>query len=802
MHGDIKNDIIKSLPFTFSKVELEPCDGRGQKGETKQNNKDDAPPHVVDNTQEGHTDEGSDTGGESPSEGTDHSNWYECAGGELRKDKKRKEASKGSRFNEQVNKHHSYEHVPARNGQKKNSAKKSATKWDAKSAAMSAANPLKQHPPLCAHTRGRDMISKIKERLAMGGMQKDTQGVGEGEGLHYSPDECNDRAYVNVERSKVKNWRVQNYLNVDRLSLSLSTSSMGGEGAGEEDDLSSDGESPARRVSEGGNDIFGESLFSSFNLNFDPLGGASDLVGGASDLVKRDGFFLTDAHLNTSMRDSPNRTDADQAVGKVPPVAMHNTVHSLEEDKELHLFDSLKNLYKNYDKKIKLINYTKILNTSLCKRVQDVVEGPQDKVFETSSGKDGMKDARRRKGDPSMGNKMTEQNVKAIIMNIKKRLGFYSGEERQDILNKGSKMEKRGERRMEKREEKRKEKKVRHQKRREKRYREMRENKPTFCDSLNYSRDEPLSDSVIKELCNGEEPDSLVKVDAASQNAKKWIHKGDSQNLLNYKSFISDDFNLSHDRDDFLGSSASRNSQGETFPSSSEGCASSDNDDVFALSTSSVQFKRSFLRAIGRASNEVATDREAHAEDGTQQNGAQQQDDARGDTPTNKQTEIKGQEVLKREEEVPTGTGQNCCGSVPSSGESPPKEHILLDGEQGGHSKMIFHINKESDEESDEETDEDINEDKTKELISRGDKYDQDKETCIGQSPKDFATEGQQHSTCKGSNSQRGEENESNNEVRKTEGVNILSQEMEAYMLEVFNNQVKHLNELVTSALS
>ncbi|ANQ10749.1 Uncharacterized protein PCOAH_00048830 [Plasmodium coatneyi] len=756
MHRDIKDDIIKSLPFTFSKVELAACDERGQKGETKQTNNNDGAAHVVEGNQEYHTDEGGDTDGKSPPEGNDRPNCHECVGGKTEKDnkRKRKEDSKSSRFNDQVKN----EHVP--NRQKKNSAKKAAAK------------PRKEHH-LYAHTRGRDTTSKVKELLSTNGLQ-DMEGVEEGgdhEDLHYYTDEFNERAYVTVEESKVKNWRVQNYLNVDRLSLSVSTSSMGGKTAGEQDrlssggvDSSSDEDNPAGRVSQQGNNIFGESLFSSFNLNFDPLEGVSNHLG---EHLRED--FPTEVSFDAGVRDGPSRMDTDQTVGN-HPLEVDNTMHSLEEDKELHLFDSLKNLYTNHNKKIKLINYSKILNTSLCKRMQGVVEGQQGKVRETSKGRlsrngrlgsSGKKGLRSR-GEPALGQKMTEHNVKAIIMNIKKRLGFYSGEERQETQMQ-----------------------TRHQKRRE---------KPTFCDSLNYSRDELLSDSVTNELCNGEEPNSFAKVDAASQSAEKRIQNRDSQNLLNYKSFVSEDFNFSNDKDgdDLLGLSVSHNSQGESLPSSSEGCVSTDNEDVFALSTSSAQFKRSFLRAIGRVSNgvdnegndgETGPNDHTHAEFDNPTKGP-----PCGNTETKKQEEVNCQEVLKREE-FPTGTETNCCGNIPSSGESPTKEPTL-DGEGDRHSKNVFYINEEN------------KKDKVKELTSRIEKCDEDVETCPGGSPKDFSTEGQQHSTtCNGNNPQWGEENESN-KIGKTEGVDVLSQEMNAYMLDIFEKQVKHLNELVANVLS
>ncbi|EUD65883.1 hypothetical protein C922_03607 [Plasmodium inui San Antonio 1] len=814
MHNDIKNDIIRSLPFTFSKVELDTCDGRRQKGESRQNKNNDAPAHGLDGNEDGHTDESSythessgtdesiNTDGNSPPEGTDEPNCYECAGGGTGEGKrrKRKQASKNSPFNDQGNKHHSHEEVFIRNRQKENSAKKSAPK------------PPKQHQ-LCAHTRGRETTGKIKEGLSMSGMQKDTQGVGERgncDALHYSSDAFKERAYVTLERSKLKNWRVQNYLDVDRLSLSVSTSSMGGKATGEEDDLSSDGASPARRATGRGNDIFGESLFSSFNLNYDPFGGGSDPLGARLGEHLGEGF-PTDAGFNAGMRDGPNRTDTDET-GAEPPLEM-DTIHSMEEDKQLPLFDSLKNLYTNHNKKIKLINYSKILNTSLCKRVQDVVEGQQDKVLETSSGGNGRKGNNSRKdrngkkhtrsrGDPSLGQKMTEHNVKAIIMNIKKRLGFYSGEERQET-HRGSQMEMR-------------KKNLRHQKRRDKRYHVAHENKPTFSDSLNYSRDEPLSDSVTNELCTGEEkPDSVTRVDAANESVERRIHKGDSQNLLNYQSFVSDDFNLSDDKDGPLGSFSSRKSQGENLPSSSEGCASTHNEEVFALSTSSAQFKQSFLRAIGRVSTQVdrneGTDEETHAEEKAHADEkiqadekAQVDDDAHsddgdhadcdnpstdlshGDTPTNKQTKINCQKVLKREE-FPIGTDPDGFGTVTSSGESPPKERII-NGERD-HSRSIQYSN------------EDIKKDEIKKLISCTHKNDDDRTTPTGGSPMDFATERQQESTSNEGNSQRDEKNDSN-KLGKMEGMNILSEEMNAYMLDVFDKQVKHLNELVTNVLS
>ncbi|CAG9475843.1 unnamed protein product [Plasmodium vivax] len=794
MHGDIKNDIIKSLPFTFSRVELTPRDGRGQKGEAKQTNSGDAPPHVVGGAQDGHTDESGETDGSggtdgsvetdgsSPPEGTDQPNYEEYAGGGIAKDKrrKRKKTSKGSRFTDQVNKHHSHELGHARNRKKKNFARKSA------------ATPRKQHH-LCAQARGRDTASRSGERDGGDRQGGDRQGGdhqgGDRQGGYLQrgdphPDAVNERAYVTIERSKLSNWRVKNYLDVDRLSLSVSTSSMGDEAAGEEGDSSSDGASGR------GNDIFGESLFSSFNLSFDPFGGATDktAVGLAVDSAAHPGEgFPSDARFTDAGRVSPNRTGTDQRVAN-PPLHV-DAAHSPEEDKDLHLFDSLKNFYANQNKKVKLINYSKILNTSLCKRVQDAVEGQPDGVLQTSSGgsgrrrsgRDGRKDARNRgdgknadgRGDPPLGPKLTEHNVKAIIMNIKKRLGFYSGEERKETQGRKPRRERR------------------HETRRDEllneRHPATHAKNPPFCDSLNYSRDEPLSDSVTSELRNGEEPESVekvvAKVDAASQSAQRRVHKGNSHNLLNYKSFVSDDFNLPNDGDDLLGSSAYHNSQGGTPPSSSsEGCVSTDDEDVFALSTSSVQFKRSFLRAIGRASDEVG---QAHSGEEAYTDGGPPAEPPLGHTPT-KQKERNCQEVLKREE-LPPGTDHNCFGSTPSSEESPPKG-CILDGE-GGLSKVSFNIS------------EDTKKEKMAKLISCGEKYDGEVGTYTGGSPKDCANEEQQQSTCNGSNSQGGEENESNG-LRKTEGVDTSSQEMNAFMLDAFDNQVRHLNELVASIFS
>ncbi|CAA9990365.1 conserved Plasmodium protein, unknown function [Plasmodium knowlesi strain H] len=796
MHRDIKNDIIKSLPFTFSKVGLSTYDGREQKEKIKQINSNDALSHILDHTENGNTDKSSHTDRNNSPEGIDNFNCCKSLVGERGKGngRERKEASNDSHFNGQVNS----KHVLVRNTQKKNSAKK----WPAK--------PRKQYD-LSTHTRGRDTIRNFEKLLSMSGMEKDRKGiVGRGdndEELNYYPDGFDERAYVTVEKSKVNNWRMRNYLNVDKLSLSVSTSSMGEKVAEDQhglssggDDFSSDAESPARRVSGQGNNIFGESLFSSFNLNFDPLEGVSDNLG-----VHLAEGFPTDVDFNAGVKGGPSRTDSDHTVTNLS-LEVDNTMHSLDEDKELHLFDSLKNLYKNHNKKIKLINYNKILNTSLCKRMQDVAESQHGKVLEVNSrcsGRNGRKD-RSSGEDRGLGEKITEHDVKTIIMNIKKRLGFYSGEEREEGqvgTQVGTQV------------------KTQVGTRRDKRCHIELSNRGNFCESLNYSRDEVLSDSVENELRNGEEPNRFAKVDAARQIAEKRIHKGESPNLLNYKSFVSDDFNFPNDRDDaLLGLSTSHNSQRETLPSSSKGCPSTDNEDVFALSMSSAQFKRSFLRATGRGSSGVDGNEGKdggtgpHEKDQAYQSDDQsddqsndkcgdrredqpdeqpndQQDDGAHtdcdsnpsmdlshlDTQANKRKETNRQEVLKREE-FPTEAEANCCRSVSPSGESSLEERIL-DGEGGCHSKNIFYIN------------EDIKKEKIKKLTSGREKYDEDMDTCTDESPKDFSTEGKEQFTCNGNNSKR-------------EGVDILSQEMNNYMFDIFENQVKHLNELVANTLS
>ncbi|ETW53891.1 hypothetical protein PFUGPA_03764 [Plasmodium falciparum Palo Alto/Uganda] len=137
-----------------------------------------------------------------------------------------------------------------------------------------------------------------------------------------------------------------------------------------------------------------------------------------------------------------------------------------EEDKDLDLFSSFKDIFNNHKKKIKLIDYNKILNKSLYDNVENV-----DSLIAQEKRKKGKKEERKpqkkkkkkRNNDQNSahneenmkqiknndnfnnmqslneynekvrGNffekKKTENDVKEIIKNIKMRLGFYSNEE-------------------------------------------------------------------------------------------------------------------------------------------------------------------------------------------------------------------------------------------------------------------------------------------------------------------------------------------------------------------------------------
>ncbi|ETW58895.1 hypothetical protein PFMC_05224 [Plasmodium falciparum CAMP/Malaysia] len=143
-----------------------------------------------------------------------------------------------------------------------------------------------------------------------------------------------------------------------------------------------------------------------------------------------------------------------------------NMSNIFEEDKDLDLFSSFKDIFNNHKKKIKLIDYNKILNKSLYDNVENV-----DSLIAQEKRKKGKKEERKpqkkkkkkRNNDQNSahneenmkqiknndnfnnmqslneynekvrGNffekKKTENDVKEIIKNIKMRLGFYSNEE-------------------------------------------------------------------------------------------------------------------------------------------------------------------------------------------------------------------------------------------------------------------------------------------------------------------------------------------------------------------------------------
>ncbi|SOV82812.1 conserved Plasmodium protein, unknown function [Plasmodium reichenowi] len=136
-----------------------------------------------------------------------------------------------------------------------------------------------------------------------------------------------------------------------------------------------------------------------------------------------------------------------------------NMSNLFEEDKELDLFSSFKDIFNNHKKKIKLIDYNKILNKSLYDNVENVdsliaqekrkkakkkKKKKRNNYQNSAHNEENMKQIKNNDNFNNMQSlneynekvrgdffekKKTENDVKEIIKNIKMRLGFYSNEE-------------------------------------------------------------------------------------------------------------------------------------------------------------------------------------------------------------------------------------------------------------------------------------------------------------------------------------------------------------------------------------
>ncbi|SBS94039.1 conserved Plasmodium protein, unknown function [Plasmodium ovale curtisi] len=241
-----------------------------------------------------------------------------------------------------------------------------------------------------------------------------------------------------------------------------------------------------------------------------------------------------------------------------------------EGDKELNLFHSLKDIYHNHSKKMKLIDYNKILNRSLYKKtLQDAESGHKKKKTETY---------KNRKGKPNA-------DAKEIIRNIKRRLGFDSDEESTGTLSR--------------RQHEGKEATLKFVGGNT-RYKldDMQKGTPHFCDSLNYSADDPASDQSCTCPVKGEPTDVAGIADGLVEDN---MYTTSDRGLTNFQNFVSDDFNLTGDQNvSFHASMFGEKREDDMEKGGSFSNQEDEEDDMFSLSTSSAKFKQSFLRAVRR----------------------------------------------------------------------------------------------------------------------------------------------------------------------------------------------------------
>ncbi|EWC73964.1 hypothetical protein C923_05347 [Plasmodium falciparum UGT5.1] len=209
------------------------------------------------------------------------------------------------------------------------------------------------------------------------------------------------------------------------------------------------------------------SSLNDFNDISDSLNLKNDIINNEEEYKKKNTLDIVHNVINKkiSYDDNVNIPYFEDDDNKTN-ILGENMSNIFEEDKELDLFSSFKDIFNNHKKKIKLIDYNKILNKSLYDNVENV-----DSLIAQEKRKKGKKEERKpqkkkkkkRNNDQNSahneenmkqiknndnfnnmqslneynekvrGNffekKKTENDVKEIIKNIKMRLGFYSNEE-------------------------------------------------------------------------------------------------------------------------------------------------------------------------------------------------------------------------------------------------------------------------------------------------------------------------------------------------------------------------------------
>ncbi|CRH03896.1 conserved Plasmodium protein, unknown function [Plasmodium relictum] len=350
---------------------------------------------------------------------------------------------------------------------------------------------------------------------------------------------------------------------------------------------------------------FDDSLFSSFNLENNSLYkkvfkkeekekkkknyifaendidlSQNDDIFSREDNEKINFSFISNKHKevnvdNSYNEDVKNVNDIDFCKQLASPyndnqTSMNHSDNLSNSEEKWNLFDSFKEIYNNHNKKMKLIDYNKILNKSFYKNVHNI-----DNINNKKKRK-----KKKTKIEKDLYNKKTsEHNVKEIIKNIKKRLGFYSNEE----SDKGKKNDN-----------------IKFKLTNRNISNENSNKTDSFCfyNNENNPNKQPLNMenhfSFSKNNFNG------VDSNKEKKNFKKNTSFNNSinSNLLNYHSFVSDDFNLTNDKYSNFSNFNFNEIKENAF--SDKNKIDSDDEDLFSLSTSSTKFKRIFHQALKR----------------------------------------------------------------------------------------------------------------------------------------------------------------------------------------------------------
>ncbi|SBT45329.1 hypothetical protein POVWA1_051700 [Plasmodium ovale wallikeri] len=464
-----------------------------------------------------------------------------------------------------------------------------------------------------------------------------------------------------------------------------------------------------------------------------------------------------------------------------------------EGDKELNLFHSLKDIYHNHSKKMKLIDYNKILNKSLYKKtLQDTESGHKKKKTETS---------KNRKGKPNA-------DAKEIIRNIKRRLGFDSDEENTGTLSRRQYEGKEATLKFEggktgyTLEDKQK-------------------GTPHFCDSLNYSADDPASDQSYTCPVKGEPTDVA---DIADDLVDDDMYTTSGRGLTNFQNFVSDDFNLTGDKNaSFHASMFAEKREDDMEKGGSFSNQEDEEDDLFSLSTSSAKFKQSFLRAIQRPEEVMEEEamedvRSVMQEEAMEDVRSVMQEEAMEDVRSVMQEEavkdvgtVTGEEAVKDVGTLMQGETVKDAKGATAEGTRSVDMEALKSGQhtkEWSKSRVLLGEDAKKEKPSEENVEgkkakipmcicKDIEMYKIKNIIERAKENDENTNVWSSAQYKNFIT--QLNSFISKSNFERGSYIFSLDDDIK---VDEFSQKMDLYMQNVFNNQIRYLNNLLMEIFS